>query len=63
VAKPRFPAAKLYALAGEAVEAGLKYGWGRAHKYTDTPTEEQILSALCDAVLVELCERFRFDDD
>jgi hypothetical protein len=61
--KPRFPFAKLYQLTGEAVEAGLRYGWRRAHKHTDSPSEEQILSALYDAVMLELCERFWFDGD
>ena len=47
----------------EAIEAGIAYGWNRAHKHDDHPAETSIKSAIEDAVLSELCERFDFDDD
>jgi hypothetical protein len=34
----------------------------RAHKHTDTPSDDQITSAVIDAVLLEISEYFDFDD-
>ena len=51
-----------YRVVSEAVEHGVRYGWRRAHKHTDTPDEETILGYIEDAVLTELCEYIRFDD-
>jgi hypothetical protein len=49
-----------YTLAAEAVEAGIAYGWQRAHKHTDTPDPETIRSEIERAVMNELAERFTF---
>lgn len=54
---------KLYSIISEAVEHGIELGWNRAHKYTDTPTEDVIRTAQYDAVLLELCEILSFDDE
>lgn len=48
-------------LAAEAVEAGIAYGWQRAHKHTDTPNPETIRSEIERAVMNELAERFRWE--
>lgn len=53
--------AKVYPLMRETVEAGVLYGWTRAHKYTDAPTPEDIREAIEQAVMTEICERFEFE--
>jgi hypothetical protein len=50
-----------YKVIWRAVEEGVRYGWRRAHKHTETPDEETVLSAIEDAVLSELCEILEFD--
>ena len=45
-----------------AVEAGVGYGWRRAHKHTDTPAEGAIIDKICQAVLCQIAEQFEFDD-
>lgn len=50
-----------YALARACVEAGVTYGWQRAHKHTDTPDPDAIRSEIEDAIMLELSERFRWD--
>ncbi len=55
--------AKAYPLMREAVEAGIAYGWMRAHKYDDAPTPEATKEAIEQAVMTEICERFEFEGD
>ena len=43
------------------IENGLAYGYRRAFKYTDDPTEDQITQAIKDAIMLELYEWFDFD--
>lgn len=54
--------AKEYNLVAQCVETGVMLGWNRAHKHTDSPSPEQIHSAIENAVLNEICEWFDFDD-
>jgi len=49
-----------YKVLANAVEGGIAYGWGRAHKHYDTPSPETIRQAIEDAVLHEVCEWFDF---
>lgn len=55
--------AKTYPLMREAVEAGIAYGYHRAYKHTSTPAPADIMSAIEDAVMTEISERFSFDGD
>ena len=43
------------------IENGLSYGYRRAFKHTDDPTEDQITQAIKDAIMLELFEWFDFD--
>lgn len=54
---------RIYPLLCAAVEAGVAYGYRRAHKYEDNPGEEHIKETIISAVTSELCELFVFDDD
>ena len=53
---------KAYPVLCEAVEAGVAYGWNRAHKHNDKPAPDAIQEVIIDAVLTEICERFDFDE-
>ena len=50
-----------YKLIEMCVESGVAYGLTRAYKHNDTPTPEQIQEKIRDAVMVEICEWFKFD--
>ena len=52
--------ANMYKLIERCVEEGVQYGYNRAHKHTDTPTEDQIKLAVTDAVMNEICDWFDF---
>lgn len=54
--------AKVYPLMQDAVDAGVRYGWNRAHKHDSTPSEDIIVNAITDAVMNEICEKFEFLD-
>ena len=43
------------------IENGLSYGYLRAFKHTDNPTEDQITQAIKDAIMLELYEWFDFE--
>lgn len=51
-----------YAVMARAVEEGAAYGWRRAFKYHDKPTDEQATEAITQAVLNEICEWFQFGE-
>jgi hypothetical protein len=51
-----------YAVLERAVEEGVAYGYTRAFKYTDNPTDEQIQQAVQDAVLNSILEWFNIND-
>lgn len=50
-----------YALIARAVEEGVAYGYRRAYKYTEAPTEEVFREALENAVLGALADVLEFD--
>lgn len=52
-----------YRLMQECVERGIRLGLSRAHKHDDYPSEEVFSIAICDAIMLEICESWSFDDD
>lgn len=46
-----------------AVEDGVKYGYQRAHKHVDNPSEQAIIEEIQASVLSSISEWFLFDDD
>lgn len=50
-----------YAVLSRAVEEGVAFGWRRAHKHVEAPSEAATQSAIVDAVLSEISEYFDFD--
>lgn len=51
-----------YTLLSECVERGVQVGWTRAHKHTNTPSFDQLHSAITDAVMLSVAEYFVFED-
>ena len=54
---------KEYTVLTDCVERGVAYGMARAYKHSDTPLPEYINQQIADAVLLEICEYFNFDDE
>ena len=67
MAKPKIKGgtivAKPYPILEECIERGIRAGWNRAHKHTDTPTEEGIFEQISHYINLEICERFDFKDE
>ena len=53
---------KEYNVLQMVVESGVEYGYMRAHKHTDSPSEETIKEAMCEAIMAEMCEWFVFEE-
>lgn len=52
-----------YGILSRAVEEGTRYGWSRAHKYTDNPSEDTILNAIQDMVMAAISDVFIFEHE
>ena len=51
-----------YTVLSECIEIGIDGGMNRAYKHTDNPTEEQIKEELLRYIMLQICEKFEFDD-
>ena len=54
---------KTYKILVEAVETGTRIGYNRTHKYTDNPSEEEMIRVISDNVINEICEWFSFSEE
>lgn len=54
---------KVYPLLLDAVESGVRYGWNRAHKHEDNPSEEIVIQRITDSVMTEIFERFEIPEE
>lgn len=54
---------KTWKILQQAVETGVAYGWQRAHKHDDHPTEDVIKQAIEQAVLSEIGDWFDMTDE
>lgn len=52
---------KLFNLIERAVEEGARYGYTRAHKHTDEPEEETIITEITTHIMNELSEIIEWD--
>lgn len=50
-----------YRVLHQAVENGIAYGWMRAHKHEENPSEDVIKDLIHDGVMLEISEWFLFD--
>ncbi len=53
--------AKEYLVLEMAVERGVEWGWRRAHKHADHPSNDILRSQITEFVLTEICEWFDFE--
>ena len=51
-----------YAVLEECIEIGISGGMNRAHKHTDNPTEEHLKEEILRYIMLQICEKFKFDD-
>jgi pyruvate-formate lyase len=51
-----------YAVLKECIEIGINGGWNKAHKHTDDPSEEYIKDQILHYIMLQVCEKFKFDD-
>ena len=49
---------KLHLVLELAIKNGIDYGWNRAHKHTDTPSEDLIKQEMEEAIWHEIYEWF-----
>lgn len=54
---------RLFKLLEIAIDEGIEYGWRRAHKHTESPSEDSIKAEISNAIFSELHEYFIFSDD
>ncbi len=52
-----------YAILSRAVEEGAKFGYLRAFKYTETPSEDMILESIHREIMNAITEVFVFDGE
>ena len=52
-----------YMVLERAIEEGINYGFVRAYKHTEKPSEDDVKEAVNLAVMTAICEWFSFDKD
>ena len=62
VKKPKLPKVKKFKLISDCIENGVSMGWKRAHKHTDTPTEDGIKTCMEEEIMYFICEAFDFEE-
>jgi hypothetical protein len=53
--------ANYYEILQHAIEIGIEYGWNRAHKHTDEPIKEHLLSEIENGIWENIHNYFNFD--
>jgi len=51
----------IYAVLEECIEIGIDGGMNKAYKHTDNPTEQQIKEEVLHYIMLQICEKFKFD--
>lgn len=49
-----------YRVMEQAIEEGVNFGFARAYKYHDAPSEDHMKEAVKDAVMASICDWFNF---
>ena len=47
----------------QAIEEGVRFGWNRAHKHVENPTEGAVIEHIEEAVMSSIYEYFTFDEE
>lgn len=51
-----------YRILSMAVRDGAAIGYRRAHKHNDDPDEDRVIDAIENAIMMQICEWFKFED-
>jgi hypothetical protein len=52
---------KIRVILEKAIEEGVRYGYSRAYKHTDDPSDGAVIEAIEDAVMSSIYDYFTFD--
>lgn len=52
-----------YKIMSDCVERGVEYGYMRAYKHNDSPSEDFIKNEIMEHIMNEISEMFSFDKD
>jgi len=52
----------VYSVLEDCIEIGIDGGFNKAHKHTDNPTEQQLKEEILRYVMLQISEKFVFDD-
>jgi len=52
-----------YKVIDDVVDRAIRYGYNRAHKHVENPTEDLMIEEIHRAVMNELCEILQFGDE
>jgi hypothetical protein len=53
----------VYKIIDDVVARAVQYGYNRAHKHVEAPTEEHMVQEIHKAVMNDLCEILKFDEE
>lgn len=51
-----------YKLMDRCIEEGVQLGFHRARKHTEEPSQSQLMESIRNAIMLEICEWFEFDE-
>lgn len=54
--------ANTYVIVQDCIERGIRLGWHRAHKHTESPDENIIFDRIENAIMSEISEYFVFEE-
>jgi len=54
---------KIRVILEKAIEEGVRYGYSRAYKHNDDPSDGTVIEAIENAVMSAIYEYFTFDDE
>jgi hypothetical protein len=54
---------RTYKILCDCVEAGIRYGYHRAHKHTDDPDRDTLMAEIHNGVMHEIDQNFSFEDE
>jgi len=54
---------KTYPVLVRAIEEGVRMGYTRAYKHTDSPQQHQVLECIVDSTILSIIEWFDIDDE
>ena len=55
--------ANMRMLLERCIEEGLERGYNRAHKHTENPTQDGMITSMQDAIWLEIDTFFKFEND